>query len=1808
MRMLKGKLGLKVMSALVASIFFVSLLPIGTFKVAAAGGGSDTYTVTVTDSSTTNPIQGATVTVTNTTDTNDTDTGITDSSGNASWSDLTEGANYNFTVTCSGYVTETGTFTAITNNGSGSVSLTAGTPPSITTTSLQNGTVNASYSQTLVANGNPSTFVWSVKSGNLPDGVSLASDGKISGTPTVAGDFNFTIQADNGISSPATKVLSIHVDKIATSLTLTADPSTGVNNSNVTLTAQITPAISGANIVFDYVSGTATVQTDAQGKATATFIADITKTYSSITATYAGDSIYSNSTASISNYAVNKAEQDFSLADGTSVTKTYSSATYKNNVTDIVGDGTYSYNSTNSNVATVDLSGNVNFVGVGQTSIQVIREATTGYNQKEIDYTLTVDKATLSFNTNPAMVSKAYDGTNKVKISGGTLSGILNNDDVSVDYINSNCTIDSKDAGISHFVSSNCVLTGAKAGNYTLTQPTSLGNVTISPKDLIVTASINNKQYDDLPDATFVTIPALNGVVASEDVTLNNGTPSFDSVNPTTGIHVTTNFTLTGTAKLSNYNLIQPSNLTADITQNFAATKDTEYTTNSPDGSNEWYKSSDFIISAKSGYKLSLNNTDAGPWSDTLSPYTIETPSGLAIFYVRNMANKQISEQVTENYKIDRTAPDNLKITYSTSVLDKVLNTITFGFYKAPVTVTVSANDATSGVQKIDYTYALDSGVSDINHGGSGTLTTLTKNNNTYTGTFNIDPQFRGKVSITATDSAGNSSTFNDTKVVVVDNITPNVTVTYNAPAQTASNGKNFYNNVPTSIDYYNGDITATIKVTEANFFADQVALSVGCNGSTNSYTTVSDWTQSGDDWIKVIKLSGEGDYSIGINYTDYSGNAASYVKNNIVMDKTSPAISVIYDTQPASISGDIYNEARTATVTINEHNFRVSDVNIVTTQTDINGTNNEVSQPTISNWNDNGDRHTATITYTNGNYTFDISYKDLALNQNTTVDYGSSVDPKNFVVDTTAPKNLKINYSTSVLDAVLESLTFGFYKAPVTVTVSADDTTTGVKQINYTYGVDAGKSTRNQGGNGTLNTLTKNGLTYTGSFQIPAQFRGKVSITAVDKASNQAMMNDTKVVVVDDISPTATVSYNTPVQTKDGIDYYNGSVTAAIEINEANFWPSDVNLTVTKDGVNFTPFVVSDWAQQPGSDINQKTIKLTDDGHYAITIAYTDKSSNQLVTYTKNNIVIDATAPAITVDWTQPSRSYNNVDYYNKDAAATITVSDTNFFAVDPVITATKDSAAATPQTVSDWTQVSGTNQWKKVVKFSGEGNYALKVDYKDRSGNVMPTYTKNNITIDTTKSVISVSYDNNSAQNGNYYRANRTATIQVIEHNFKADEVVVTQTAKLNGANIAKPAVSAWTNNGDRHTATITYSNDGQYTLDVSYTDLATNTANPLQQQVFYIDKTVPVVPTKLPDIGVSQINGSKSIVTPHITISDNYYDPNKVKISLTGSKNGMLTLNGSWLQNTDGRGGTFVFQNFPDNKATDDVYTITVTTTDKAGNQTTSVPLTFSVNRYGSTFDLTKVNDIKNAYTKTVNDIVFTEINPTTIATDSYMLTLSQNGNIRQLIEGTDYMRTMSARYGTWTEYTYTVKANDFKGDGLYVLSLKDKDNANNKNSSDDPKQGGYNLSFSIDNTKPTAVVSGIANDQIYSSNKQTAIIAISDNIKLKSYSVTLNGKDVTKECTGTSDNLSNVKLSLDIPANFNRQNLVIDCVDEAGNPSSTKISNFLVNSNMFVQYYQSKPLFYGSLGGVAIIIISLSAFFIFRGRKQELSESN
>ena len=877
------------------------------------------------------------------------------------------------------------------------------------------------------------------------------------------------------------------------------------------------------------------------------------------------------------------------------------------------------------------------------------------------------------------------------------------------------------------------------------------------------------------------------------------------------------------------------------------------------------------------------------------------------------------ADYAQDDFVVDHAMPTNLKIEYSESIVDKIIETITFGFYKPEVTVTITADDITSGVDYFDWTYTKEDGTSDKNTeelGARISTSDIEYSNNGLSAkaTFKVPAQARGYITATVTDRSGNSTSKTDKNniTVVVDNIAPTISVNYEA--DNADTKVQFTDDKYATVDtfekatyaYYNGDVTANIVINEANFFEgveakDGVIYNVGIkltktddngnktvyeylptgavqkyDGATPKYIT---WANSGDEHSFSINYADNADYVLEIEYTDLSTNDAnisandgktvtkSYTSKVVTVDKIAPVVDVKYSNEKVihTIDGrEYYDAEQTATITVKEHNFRADDfVATVVAQdivkADVNVENFKATLSDDSKWTQNGNTYTITIKYSvDANYSFDYEYKDLAQNA------AAAYDEDLFTVDKTAPKNLTVSYSQSVADKILETITFGYYNAKVTVTITAEDDTAGIYRFEYAYLKSEGVSSVNAE---LLKAaieeaaFTVEGNKSTATFEIPKdvlqsenQFNGTVKFVAFDRSENNTEKADTRRVIVDNIAPTATITYNEPVQRANDISYYAGNIDAKIVINEANFYSEDVVVKVNDKAV------AVNWVND-SVDVHTGTFTLTEDGDYIVTVEYKDRSANEMTKYTSNRLTLDTKAPTVNV-------SNIKINSANKDEkyGFTITANDINLDATSfkPVLTATirKEDGSYGTKTVplgEMKTVEAGKTYTFTVDNLEDDAVYSLVCTLKDMSGNA---YSK--IALSDGKEYEEVRFSIN--RNGSTFAVDKNTDTLVNQYYvYSVDEDVVieevnvdpveTYVVKLNGEVLTEGAdytstLSDKAGEWSKRTYVISkelFKSEGEYSIVVESTDKADTTAYSDVKNLnvaFVVDQTAPVL----------------------------------------------------------------------------------------------------------------------------------------------------------------------------------------------------------------------------------------------------------------------------------------------------------------------------------------------------------------------------
>lgn len=133
--------------------------------------------------------------------------GITLNSSNGTLSGTTTSVgSFNFSVTATDSTSGTpsqGTRGYTLNIAAPTIALAPSTVPTATR--------GSAYSQTLTASGGTAAYTYAITSGALPAGITLASNGTLSGTATLEGTFNFTVQATDANSFTGTQAYSLTV-------------------------------------------------------------------------------------------------------------------------------------------------------------------------------------------------------------------------------------------------------------------------------------------------------------------------------------------------------------------------------------------------------------------------------------------------------------------------------------------------------------------------------------------------------------------------------------------------------------------------------------------------------------------------------------------------------------------------------------------------------------------------------------------------------------------------------------------------------------------------------------------------------------------------------------------------------------------------------------------------------------------------------------------------------------------------------------------------------------------------------------------------------------------------------------------------------------------------------------------------------------------------------------------------------------------------------------------------------------------------------------------------------------------------------------------------------------------------------------------------------------------------------------------------------------------------------------------------------------------------------------------------------------
>lgn len=627
--------------------------------------------------------------------------------------------------------------------------------------------------------------------------------------------------------------------------------------------------------------------------------------------------------------------------------------------------------------------------------------------------------------------------------------------------------------------------------------------------------------------------------------------------------------------------------------------------------------------------------------------------------------------------------------------------------------------------------------------------------------------------------------------------------------------------------------------------------------------------------------------------------------------------------------------------------------------------------------------------------------------------------------------------------------------------------------------------------------------------------------------------------------------------------------------------------------------------------------------------------------------------------------------EYFNILRTAEIRVEDDTFTGSEDAfekIIPTFTFKGAEPQQVGKWTFIENKGEpggiWTAKYQYGvkpGEAlrdgdDYQLEVSVTDNAGNTSKTdkqglyyingsktaepeashYTgdaNDDFTIDQTKPVVSVVFDNNSARNEKYFSAGRTATITVTEHNFNP-ELSVSMTAE--NATAGADAKEGWTQNGDVWTKTVTFDpQDAVCKFSIDVTDLAgnkcpdedVNYGSSAAPREFVIDKVNPAL-----EITGTNATPYADACAPGFTAHDTNMST-EYTMTLTrtvrASRNAnvsdrFLPRNSVTVTGTDINA---VFNTITEEAENDGIYILDVTVMDMAGNSTQTTS-TFTVNRHGSFYIFNEaLADVVNAkyVQKADGSYQVTEYNASPLVGDSVKIEIYRDGQLVTTLTPAVGAGVIGAS-GLY-EYTYDLPAEYFAQNGRYRVALSSLDAA--KNESDNTKLDDALLEFTVDSVAPEITMIKGLEKGIVNAKELTFSAAVMDTYGIASVQILVDGKvvkeyvtqetyDALKAGGQTLDheyavltNTLDVGVECKLLESSSRQHVVIAVTDMAGNVTQTDSKDFapsydfhenvLVSTNFWARYIHN--VWALVVTGVVILALAGGIWYVTAKKKKE-----
>lgn len=630
-------------------------------------------------------------------------------------------------------------------------------------------------------------------------------------------------------------------------------------------------------------------------------------------------------------------------------------------------------------------------------------------------------------------------------------------------------------------------------------------------------------------------------------------------------------------------------------------------------------------------------------------------------------------------------------------------------------------------------------------------------------------------------------------------------------------------------------------------------------------------WTDIPGGKQGKLQLAGDGEYLIEVAAFDDANNSTEYA-HKLVLDTTAPVVEIISNVESTNNIG--YTNADIVyTITVEDANFDADRVNVFCAKDGA-----EFTDGKLSDWTSVEDKHQAIFTIkntddNNGTYTLRVNASD-GLSDTFSCSTTEEEFADSIVLDTQKP---------------VVTFTYGEGKEGVLRTaqlqVSDEHPADSFPADAF---IENSITAKNILGTTVENAVAANTDDWSTSHTVTLLFNKEANYTVNalpeglirDRAGNEAVLDPSsksyeKAFTLDHTAPNApngaTGTVGVIINIKDAnkgtstpgnwlervvgklFGYWNTDITVEIQaedmvsgLGSASYSFTPV-LGATKEGTvqlaqsKDDPKSFSGTFKLPANLVDAEKQQLNGRIH----VWLTDKSGNKAsMTDEGWHIVYDTINPRMDVHYETSSNEPENgkVIYFAKPITAYVGVMEEHF---EPDILTISNNGTAVRDLV--WNPVARDGQtWNEtsfMIGKSGEetvdGEYTITIKGQDYAGNVITDkdgniidYTSKTLIVDGTAPILS----NPSVSSGepkrttdavDYYMDENGVhfTFVVEEMNFDAQNILVK--VQKNGASavLNTDYTLTWTTDGIRHTGDVHMTVDGEYSIAISGTDLATN-----------------------------------------------------------------------------------------------------------------------------------------------------------------------------------------------------------------------------------------------------------------------------------------------------------------------------------------------------------------------------------------------